>query len=96
MGKTSKEENKTVSKELLESCRNALYKVKETFDDIVNADADDLEVEDRLKLAETIIKITSGLGKSIETLAILEKKVEQEEEINNKRRGGGKSSLYEE
>lgn len=92
-----KKENKTVSKALLESCRNALYKVKETFDDITSStDFEEYEISTKLELAEKINKIVGGLGKSIETLAILEKKVESEEQEKSKRRGGVESSQFEE
>jgi hypothetical protein len=97
MKKTNKQANKTVSEELLESCRQALYQIKNTFDELVNnKEFVKLELSDKLKIAENIIRITSGLGKSIETLGILEKKVQSEEQINSKIRGNAKPSLLEE
>lgn len=84
-----KSENKTISTELLESYRKALYKVKNFFDSI-----EDLGVED-VSLTESILKLGEKLGKNIETLAILEKKVASEEAVNSKVRGGAKLSLLE-
>ena len=93
----SKEENKTVSTGLLESCRNALYQVKQTFDLLTNdKDFKKLTLPEKLDVAEKIIKITSGIGKSIETLAVLEKKVASEEQMSSKRRGKEETSMFEE
>lgn len=89
-----KESNKTVSKELLESYRKALYKVKSFFDS-VETDFDDKEFDDKMAIVESILKTGEKLGKNIETLAVLESKVEKEEMENNKRRGGGSSALFE-
>jgi hypothetical protein len=91
-----KEQNKSISLQLLESCRAALYMVKDTFDEIVNDKTfKKLELGDKLDVSDRIIKITSNLGKSIETLAILEKKCEAEEQVNSKVRGQAKTSLLE-
>jgi hypothetical protein len=93
----NKDDNKTVSMALLESCRNALYQVKNTFDLLTsNKEFNKLELSEKLDVAEKVIKITSGIGKSIETLAVLEKKVQQEEQMSSKVRGGAKLSLLEE
>lgn len=86
-----KEENKNLSRELLESYKSALYKVKSFFDSVSSKE---MELED-VDLVESILKLGEKLGKNIETLAILESKVERDEMESSKRRGGGKSSLFE-
>lgn len=91
---SDKQKNKTVSAELLESVRSALYKLKDYLNKIDFKDAGDFNEE--LRRASSIIAITEKLGKSIETLAILEKKVQAEELVNQKVRGGAKLSLLEE
>ena len=90
-----KADNKSVSKELLKSCQQALYRVQNTFDEISGEDFDDMEINDKLDMADKINKIIGGLGKSIETLAILEAKVEREELDSTKRRGNAKNSQFE-
>lgn len=89
--KTAKEKNKSLSEELLDSYRKALYKIKDFFDEIQNHS---FNVDDT-KLAKTILELGEKLGKNIETLAILEKKVQAEELSNSKIRGGAKLSLLE-
>ena len=86
-----KEANKSLSKDLLESYRLALYKVKDFFDTVVNHT---ITIEDS-DLVDSILKQGEKLGKNIETLAILESKVEKEEAMGDKRRGGKTTSLYE-
>lgn len=88
---TAKEKNKTVSEELLISVRGSLYKLKDYLDNIDFNDEDD----NSDKKAATMISIIEKLGKSFETLAILEKKVQLEEDIKGKARGNVKVGLFE-
>lgn len=88
---TAKEKNKTVSEELLISVRGSLYKLKDYLDNIDFTDEDD----NSDKKAATMISIIEKLGKSFETLAILEKKVQLEEDIKGKARGNIKVGLFE-
>ena len=90
-GSSSKEKNKTVSEELLISVRGALYKLKDYLD---NIDFND-EESNIDKKATTMMSVIEKMGKSFETLAILEKKVAAEEQMGSKIRGGAKLSLLE-
>ncbi len=90
--KTTKEQNKSVSEDLLVSVRGALYKLKDYLD---NIDFTDEEASNVDKKATTMMSVIEKMGKSFETLAILEKKVQQEESVNSKIRGGAKLSLLE-
>lgn len=89
--KTSKEKNKSVSEDLLESVREALYKLKDYLD---NIDFNDEEANIDKK-ATTMMSVIEKMGKSFETLAILEKKVAAEEAVNSKVRGGAKLGIFE-
>lgn len=86
-----KEKNKTVSEELLTSVRGALYKLKDYLDNIDFNDEDD----NSDKKASTMMSIIEKMGKSFETLAVLEKKVQMEEELKGKARGNVKIGLFE-
>jgi hypothetical protein len=86
-----KKANKTISSELLESVRGALYKLKDYLDNIDFADED----ANSDKQATTMMTIIEKMGKSFETLAVLEKKVQSEEEGKSKVRGNAKLSLLE-
>lgn len=87
--------NKTISVELLESYRGALYKIKEFFDSVQDRKFDVNNIDDNLKLVSGILNASEKLGKSIETLVILEKKVQSEEASSSKIRGNVKLSLLE-
>lgn len=89
---TVKEKNKTVSEELLSSVRGALYKLKDYLD---NIDFTEDDGEDSSKKASSIITICEKLGKAIETLVVLEKKVQSEEDLKGKARGNVKVGLFE-
>lgn len=89
---STKEKNKTVSEELLSSVRSALYKLKDYLD---NIDFTEDTGEDDSKKALSIITIIEKMGKGIETLAILEKKVQSEEDLKGKARGNIKVGLFE-
>ena len=91
MAKKEKEANKSVSKALLESYRNALYKVKDFFDTVAEHT---ITINDS-DLVDSVLKQGEKLGKNIETLAVLESKVEKEETEKSSRRGGAKNSLFE-
>ena len=84
--------NKTVSEELLISVREALYKLKGYLDNI------DFTEEDANsdKKATTMMSVIEKMGKSFETLAILEKKVQADELDKTKRRGTEKTAMFEE
>lgn len=87
--------NKTVSVELLESYREVLFKVKDYFKSITNRKFDDNNIEESMKLIQSVLSAGEKLGKNIETLAILEKKVQSEELQSSKIRGNAKLSLLE-
>lgn len=88
---TAKEKNKTVSEELLISVRGALYKLKDYLDNIdFNTEDDNSD-----KKATTMMSVIEKMGKSFETLAVLEKKVQSEEELKGKARGNVKLGLFE-
>lgn len=89
---STKQKNKTVSEELLSSVRSALYKLKDYLD---NIDFTEDTGEDDSKKALSIITIIEKMGKGIETLAILEKKVQSEEDLKGKARGSIKVGLFE-
>ena len=86
-----KKANKTISSELLESVRGALYKLKDYLNNIDFTD-EDSNVD---KQATTMMTIIEKMGKSFETLAILEKKVASEEDLKGKTRGNNKLGLFE-
>lgn len=88
------EKNKSVSVELLESYRKALYKVQEFFESVESFDMDE-DIDKTMKVVSSILKTGSELGKNIETLSILEKRVQSEEAIKSKIRGGGDLGLFE-
>lgn len=90
-----KEINKNVSRELLESYRQVLYKVKEFFDSVNKMEFDPDNIEETMKIVDSILKSGEKLGKNIETLAILEAKVEKDELAKTSRRGNVKTSLFE-
>ena len=87
-----KKANKTISSELLESVRGALYKLKDYLDNIDFTD----EEANSDKQATTMMSIIEKMGKSFETLSILEKKVASEEDLKTKRRGTENTSMFEE
>ena len=90
--KTKQQEvNKSLSLELLNSVRGALYKLKDYLDNIDFTE----EADDDSKKATSIITIIEKMGKAVETLQIIEKKVQSEEEIKSKVRGDKKLSLLE-
>ena len=86
--------NKNVSVDLLNSYRNALYKVQQFFDSIEDFDMSE-DIDKTMKIVSSILKAGSDLGKNIETLGILEKRVQSDEEIKSKVRGDKKLSLLE-
>ncbi len=89
--KTSKEQNKSVSEDLLQSVRKALYKLKGYLDNIDFTD----EEANNDKQATTMMAVIEKMGKSFETLAVLEKKVASEELESTKRRGKETTALFE-
>ena len=88
---SAKEKNKTVSEELLISVRGALYKLKDYLDNIDFNDEDD----NSDKKATTMMSVIEKMGKSFETLAVLERKVQTEEELKGKARGNVKIGIFE-
>ena len=89
----NKKENKNLSEELLSSYRSALFKVKNYFDDLEFSKETD--PDKAAKQAKTIVDIGAGLGKAMETLAVLEKKVASDEGINSKVRGSADIGMFE-
>lgn len=90
---SNKQKNKSVSEELLNSVRNALYKLKDHLDNIEFNQDDD--INEQTKKVQSILSTAEKLGKAIETMVILEKKVAQEESANSRIRGNAKLSLLE-
>lgn len=89
------EKNKTVSVQLLESYRAALFKVKDFFQSLEDREFDADNIDQSMKIIQSVLSAGEKLGKNIETLSILEKKVQSEEQSNSKIRGGAKLSLLE-
>ncbi len=88
--------NKTISEDLLRSYRGALEKVREYFDSVMDIKMDDVEDIDKYqKTIAFILKCGADLGKNIETLAVLEKKVASDEQMSNKRRGTETTAMFE-
>jgi DNA repair ATPase RecN len=89
---SNKEANKTVSQELLESVRGALYKLKYYLDSLEFNPEDET---DDSKKATSIITIIEKMGRAFESLVIIEKRVQSEEAEKTKVRGGVKTGLFE-
>lgn len=89
-----KEENKSLAEDLLASYRASLYKVKEFFDSITNFDMAE-DIDKTMKVMDSLLKCGEKLGKNIETLAILEKKVAADEGVNSKVRGNQDPGMFE-
>lgn len=90
------EKNKGISTDLLNSYRGALEKVRQYFDSVKDMDMDDSDETDKYqKTIAFILKCGADLGKNIETLAVLEKKVAADEVSKVKVRGGAKLGLFE-
>lgn len=89
-----KEKNKNLSEDLLNSYRAALYKVRDFFDSIDNYNMGE-DMSETMKVIKSILEAGSQLGKNIETLSILEKKVASDEGMKTKARGGADISLFE-
>jgi hypothetical protein len=87
--------NKTVSMELLDSYRNALYAVKGFFDQASNDLAGIEDIELQLKVSLGICSLGEKIGKNIESLDKLEEKVKKEESLSTTRRGNSQESLFE-
>lgn len=89
--------NKSVSLELLESYRNALYAIKGFLDrastDLNDGNIEDIETE--LKISIGISNLGKELGKNMESLDKLEEKVKKEESLSTTRRGSAEESLFE-
>lgn len=90
---SNKEENKTVSQELLDSLRSSLYRLKDYLDNIEFNEDDDFN--EQTKKVQSILSTGEKLGKLIESLSVLEKKVQSEEAIKSKVRGGSELGLFE-
>ncbi len=93
MKSKNKEVNKSISEAMLDSCRNALFKLKDHLDNIeFEVDEDITEAK---KKSDSILNTLERVGKAFETLAILEKKVASEDDLKSKVRGNAKLSLLE-
>lgn len=91
--RTNKEANKSISEQMLESCRGALFKLKDHLDNIEFEEGED--IAEAKKKQDSILTTMEKLGKAFETLAILEKKVQSEEDLKGKARGNVKVGLFE-
>jgi len=89
------EKNKSVSVKLLNSYRGALEKVRDYFDSIQDMKFTSDNVDQNMKIIKSILDSGTSLGKNIESLAVLEKRVASEEQLNSKVRGGAKLGLFE-
>lgn len=87
------EKNKGISEELLISVRSSLYKLKDYLDGIDFTSDEDSNID---KKATTMMTIIEKIGKSFETLAILEKRVAADEVDKTKVRGNAKLGMFEE
>lgn len=90
---SQKDVNKSLSEQMLDSCRGALFKLKNHLDNIEFEDDED--INEAKKKSDSILNTIERLGKAFETLAILEKKVQSEEDLKGKARGNTKISLFE-
>lgn len=88
-----KEANRSVSQELLESLRKSLYRLKDYLDHLEFDKDGDFNEES--KKVQSILSTGEKIGKVIESLSVLEKKVQSEEMDKSKIRGGAKLSLLE-
>lgn len=88
-----KQLNTTLSIELLESVKGLLYKLKVYFDSVEFDPTGDPEVE--MKKAAAAQKSTADIGKSIESLYLLEEKVRKEITTKSTVRGGKSTALFE-
>ncbi len=87
--------NKSVSENLLDSYRGALMKIEEWFRSVQDKEFDSDNVDENMKLIQGILMASERLGKAIETLAVLEKKVASDEQMSNKRRGTETTAMFE-
>lgn len=89
----NKDANRSVAEAMLESCRLALFKLKDHLDNIEFEENED--ITEAKKKSDSILNAVERLGKAFETLAILEKKVQLEEDMKGKARGNVKVGLFE-
>ena len=87
--------NKTVSMALLESYRNALYAVKDFFDQAAKDMKSIEDIELQLKVSLGVCNLGEKLGKNIESLDKLEDKVIREEKAMISRKGSAETSMFE-
>jgi len=90
-----KDLNKNISIDLLNSYRNALYKVQQYFDSIRDMEFTADNIDQNMKIIKSILDSGASLGKNMESLSLLEKKVQSEEAVNSKVRGNNKLGLFE-
>lgn len=90
-----KEKNKSISEDLLNSYRGALEKVRDYFNSIKDLDFTLDNIDQNMKIIKSVLDSGAALGKNIETLTILEKRVQSEEDGKGKARGNSKISLFE-
>jgi hypothetical protein len=90
------EKNKNISVQLLDSYRGALEKVRDYFNSIQDLDFTADNIDQNMKIIKSILDAGSSLGKNMESLSVLEKRVQTEEQVNSKVRGNAKLSLLEE
>ena len=92
---TNQIKNKSVSEDLLSSYRGALEKVRDYFNSIKDLEFTADNIDQNMKIIKSVLDSGAALGKNIESLAILERKVQAEELVNSKIRGSVKLSLLE-
>lgn len=99
MAKKQKEDNfnKDVSLAVLESCRKALYAVRDFFDNAANQlkGKSELDIDTQLKIQKAILEGAGKLGPAIEGLDKLEDKVKRDEKASIHRKGNAETSLFE-
>ena len=88
--------NKSVSEDLLSNYRGAVMKISEFFKAVQEREFDVDNIDENLKLVQAILMASERLGRAIETLGLLEAKVQKDEQLSNKRRGTETTALFEE
>ncbi len=89
------EKNKNISVQILNSYRGALEKVRDYFDSIQDMEFTAENIDQNMKVIKSILDAGAALGKNMESLSLLEKRVQTEEATNSKIRGNAKLSLLE-
>lgn len=94
MAEKRSKQNQTISMEMLDAYRHALYEVKNFYESINFKDYGD-DIELKIKVTTAILAAGEKIGKNIESLDRLEEKVKKEEMELSSRRGKATSSMFE-